>query len=62
MVQTCVAVGKRGEPLDMHAEQPGEDLGLGLAQLREREATCWTGQCPWHSWTPPVPIGRTLAA
>ena len=35
---TCadaVAVGDGGQPLDVRPEQPGEDLGLGLAQLRE---------------------------
>ena len=30
-----VAVGDGGESLDVPAEQSGEDLGLGLAQLRE---------------------------
>ena len=30
-----VAVGDGGQSLDVLAEQPGEDLGLGLAQLRE---------------------------
>ena len=31
-----LTMGKRREPLDMPAEQPGEGLGLGLAQLGER--------------------------
>ena len=31
----AVAVGDGGQSLDMRAEQAGEDLGLGLAQLRE---------------------------
>ena len=30
-----VAVGDGGQPLDVGAEQPGERLGLGLAQLGE---------------------------
>jgi hypothetical protein len=30
-----LAVRKRRQPLDVHAEQPRERLGLGLAQLRE---------------------------
>ena len=28
-------MGDGGQPLDVPAEQPGEDLGLGLAQLGE---------------------------
>jgi hypothetical protein len=28
-------VGDRGQPLHVHAEQAGEQLGLHLAQLRE---------------------------
>ena len=31
----AVAVGDGGEPLDVHAEDPREELGLDLAQLRE---------------------------
>ena len=48
-----VAVGQRRQALHVHAEQPGERLGLGLAQLRGTPAaTCCTGQWPWHSCTP----------
>ena len=55
-------MGKRREPLNMPAEQPGEHLGLGLAQLGERRGDVLHRAVTLAELGAAGPIGRALAA
>ena len=53
VVQTCVAVGDGGQPLDVDAEQPARTpRSRPRTAAGTRAATCCTGQWCWQSCTP----------